>query len=150
MNPTTSAPESNRSDALSSLFSVFYSSSQWSQWRLRPGAVPDSRTLLCLPPSLLSSLPPSVLSILYLSSPPGSLPDSAVPSAFTLDTYDLCFSIFILPSQYVHLSPLPSFTHVFAIHLLSFLSLSFCLSSYPSVPSKETAPSVRCYKNRSC
>lgn len=27
------------------LLPVFYSSSRWSQWRLRPGAVPDSRTL---------------------------------------------------------------------------------------------------------
>lgn len=58
INPTISALESYRSDTLSSLFPVFYSSSQWSQWRPRPGAVPDSRTLPSLPLFSPSSIYP--------------------------------------------------------------------------------------------
>lgn len=88
-NLTVSALKSYQSDTLSSQFPVFHLSSWWSQWRPKPGAVPVSR--------MLPSFPSYVISILYLSSSPGSPPDSTVPSAFT-DTHNLCFSIFIHPS----------------------------------------------------
>lgn len=82
-----------------------------------PGAVPDSRTL---------SLPPSVLSILYLSSLPGSLPDSAVPSAFNPDTCFLFFSYFHSPITLSDSLPF-SLPPLFALHCVFSLSL-FCLT----------------------
>lgn len=87
INPTVSALESYRSDTLSSLFPVFYSSSWGSQWRLRPGAVPDSRTLPSLP--LLS---PSSIYPLHLAACQTEL--YRRPSLQTLTIFVFLFSSF--------------------------------------------------------
>lgn len=108
----------------------------WSSTRLQDASFP------------FSPLPFSFLSILYLSSPPGSLPDSAEPSAFTADTHNLCLSIFILPFWYTHLSRILSLITVFPIYLL-FLSVSLSiLSSLPALWGNSSF--CEAFINRSC
>lgn len=126
-----SALESYRSDTLSLLFSIFYSPSLRSQWRPRPGALLDYRTLL---------LSPSVLSILYLSSPPGNPPNSTVPSACHSrhrQSFILIFSFLFFVC--LHLL-LPLF--LLSFPSLAFFLLSLFLQSHAHLPCEKTAASV--------
>lgn len=129
-NATISALESYRSDTLSCLFSVFYSSSQWSRWRLRPGALPDSRTPPSLPLFSPSPIYPLHTPLLAQSCLAGC------QTAITPDTLGLLFSYF----HFYFCLLLPLFL-LFPITHFFFLSL--CFYSHPVLRYEQTAASVR-------
>lgn len=112
------------------LLPVFYSSSRWSQRRLRPGAVPDSRTL--------HSLPPSSIYPLHLAACQTALCHR--PSLQTLTIFVFLFSFFSR-SMCICL-PFPSLTPVSSVYLL----FSFCVA--PLLP--PCSHLWEAFKNRNC
>lgn len=115
----------------------FYLSSQGFQWRLRPEAVPDSRTLPSLSPPSLSLFSPSSIYPLHLGACQTAL--SRRPSLQTLTISVFLFSFFRFG---IHICLVFSLLLLF-FPFIFFFSLSLCQSSHPSLPSEETAASVR-------
>ncbi len=120
--------DSYQPDTLFSLFPVFYSSSQWSQWRLRPGAVSDSLSL-----SVPSSIYPPHLAVCQTEQ-------CHQPSLQILSVFVFLFSSLHL-GTYISL-PFPFLLHP-SIYLLVLFSPH---SSHSSLPSEETAATERCLK----
>lgn len=103
----------------------FYLSSQGFQWRLRPEAVPDSRTLPSLSPPSLSLFSPSSIYPLHLGACQTAL--SRRPSLQTLTISVFLFSFFRFG---IHICLVFSLLLLLS-HLSSF---SLCLSVNPLIP----------------